>query len=116
MESQTEHNLEKHLQTLEAEINSPPTRLDLPERQIPLQPQANNSQVLQPQLNRLINWFNSLSSWGKLIVAGMAIVAGFTILRVVLTLVIAVISLAVIVGLLYFVYQFFLAPSAETKD
>ena len=116
MNPQPEEDLERRLQKLDAEINQPPSPLAIPQPQKPLQPQTDNSQTVQSSLYRFINWFSGLSGFGKLVVIGVAALVGLTILRAVLKLVAAVISLAVLGVVLYFVYQFFLARSSQTKE
>lgn len=114
MNPQPDQDLERRLQKLEVELNSPPPQVAQPERLV--KPQTDSSQSVQSQLNRFINWFNGLSGLGKVIVAGVAVIVGFAILRAVLKLVFAVISLAILAVLVYFGYQFFLARSSENKD
>lgn len=112
MNPQSDQDLERRLQKLDAEVNSPPQPPTVSEQQKPLQPHPDNSSI---QLNRFIDWFNGLSGLGKLIVVGVAAIVSLAILRVVLKLVSAVITLALLAGLLYFGYQFFLARRAENK-
>lgn len=117
MNSQPEQDLDERFQQLEAELNSPsppPPAISQPEK--PLQPQTASESFSLPQLEQFTNWFNSLSGLGKLIVIGIAAMVGLVILRAVLKLVAAVISLAVLAVLLYFAYQFFMTRSTETKD
>lgn len=117
MNPQPDQELDRRLQKLEADLNSPPPSLSaIPQSKQTIQPQKDNSQSVQPSLNRLINWFNGLSSFGKLIVIGVAALVGFAVLRAVLKLVAAVISLALLGVLLYLAYKFFLARSFESKD
>lgn len=113
MNPQPDQDLERRFQKLEAELNSPPAQVAQPER--PVKPQTDSFQS-QSQLNRFTNWFNGLSGFGKVIVAGVAVIVGFAILRAVLKLVFAVISLAILVVLVYFGYQFFLARSSENRE
>lgn len=114
MNPQPDQDLEHRLQKLEVELNSPPPQVTQPARSV--KPQTDSSQSVQSQLNRFTNWFNGLSGFGKVIVAGVAVIVGFAILRAVLKLVFAVISLAILVVLLYFGYQFFLARSSENRE
>lgn len=115
MNPQPEEDLERRLQKLDAEINQTSQPLAIPQPKKPLQPQTDSSQI-QSSLYRLINWFSGLSGFGKLIVIGVAALVGLAILRAVLKLVAAVISLAVLGVVVYFVYQFFLARSSQTKE
>jgi len=116
MNPQPDQELERRLQKLEADISSPPPSLSAIPQSKKTLPQTNNSQSVQPSLNRLINWFNGLSSFVKLIVIGVAALVGFAILRAVLKLVAAVITLALLGVLLYLAYKFFLGRSSKNKD
>jgi hypothetical protein len=117
MNPQPDRDLDLRLQQLEAELSqTPPSPPTITQPEKPLQPQTDSSRTLHSQLNRFINWFNGLPGLGRLLAIGFLAIVGFAILRAVLQLVAAVISLAVLAVLLYFVYQFFLARSAETKD
>lgn len=117
MNPQPDQDLERRFQKLEAEINqTPPPPPPVPQPKQHIQPQTDSSQTVQSTFNQIINWFNSLSGFGKLLVIGVAALVGFAILRAVLKLVTAVISLALLGVLVYFVYQFFLARSSEAKD
>lgn len=117
MNPQPDQDLERSLQKLEAEINSSPLSPPaIPQQQLPLQPQTDNSQTVPSILNQLMNWFKGLSSFGKLIFVGIAAVFSIAILRAVLNLVAAVISLALLGVLVYLAYRFFTARSSETKE
>jgi len=117
MNPQPDRDLDLRLQQLEAELSqTPPSPHTITQPEKPLQPQTDSSRTLHSQLNRFISWFNGLPGLGRLLAIGFLAIVGFAILRAVLQLVAAVISLAVLAVLLYFVYQFFLARSAETKD
>lgn len=112
MNPQSEQELQQRLKELEVEHNS---TIPLPTAVSPSQSseqiQADNSPQLQ--LKRFFNWFNSLSSLGKLIVVGVGAMFGLAILRTVLKLVAAVISLGVLAVLLYLAYQFFIVRSSD---
>jgi hypothetical protein len=116
MNPQPDQDLEFRLQKLEAEVNQTsalPSTYTAPEQ---LRPQTDNSQKFQSSLNQFINWFNGLSSFGKLIVIGVTTMIGFAILRTVLKLVASLISLALLGLLVYFLYKFFLARSSRPKE
>jgi hypothetical protein len=117
MNPQPEQDVELRLKQLETELNSPatsPTAISQP--QTPQQIQTDNSPNEQSQLGHFFNWFNNLPGLGRLLIIGVAAIVGIAILRAVLKLVAAVISLTVLAVLLYLAYQFFLGRSAETKD
>ncbi len=117
MNSQPEQDLDRRLEQLETEVNSPPSsRAVISEIQAPEQRQKDISPTLKPQLKRFFNWFNSLPSVGKLTVIGVGAIVGIAILRAVYSLVAAVISLGFLAGGLYLAYQFFIVRSTENKD
>jgi hypothetical protein len=112
MNSQPDQELEQRLQQLEAEISSPTSPPVVAQPQQPVSP-TEQSDVVPTVLYRFVNWFSGLSNVGKLIVVAVAFVVGLAILRVVLRLVAAVISLAFLAVLVYFAYQFL---SSRTSD
>jgi hypothetical protein len=117
MNSQPEQDLQLRQEQLEAEINPPPEMPTIiSQSQTPEQLQTYSLPTAQSQLERCFNWFNSLSGLGKLIVIGVAAIVGIAILRAVLKLVAAVISLTILAVLLYLAYQFFLVRNTETKE
>jgi len=65
-----------------------------------------SSGSLKTFLTKLQTWYQSLSSTGKLVVAGVAVVIGFGFLNLFLRLVSTVITLAVLGGALYLGYKF----------
>ncbi|OKH27725.1 hypothetical protein [Chroogloeocystis siderophila] len=115
MNSQPEQELEQRLQQLEAELNSPTSPPVVVEPQPPAS-LTDRASVIPRVLYRFVNWFSGLSNIGKLIVVAVGLVIGLAVLRAVLKLVAAVISLAFLAVLLYFVYQFLLARTSDTKS
>lgn len=112
MNSQPEPDLERRLQKLEAEMDQTPPSYPVPEQR--RQPQT--SEAIASNIKQFSKWFNGLSKIRKLIFISVAAVIGFAIFRAVLQLVASLIGLAILGVVLYFVYQFFLAQSSETKD
>ena len=116
MNPERDQDLEVRLHNLEDVVNqtsaSPPTYPVT--TQHPLQ--TDNSQPIQPTLNRFINLFNGLSGFGKLLVIGVTALVSFAILRAVLHLVASLISLAVLGLLVYFGYKFFLARRLKNNQ
>lgn len=110
MNSQPEQDVDRRLEQLETELNSPRSTLPVSQSQTSERIQKDTS--IQPQL-KVFNWFNSLPSWGKLTVIGVGAIVGIAILRAVLSLVAAVISLSVLGVILYLAYQFFIARSTN---
>ena len=113
MNPEPDQDLARRLQKLEVEINPPPSPPVLqPPEQI-LQPLTNTSKSVQNPLKKLTNWFNGLSTFGKLIAVGVTALISFAILQVVLKLVATAISLAILGVILYLIYQFFLARRSD---
>lgn len=118
MNPQPDQDLERRQQKLEAELNQTyvPSPA-VPQQQLPQKPLTIGPESAQSPLNRFINWFNGLSSSRKLIVIGVAAIVGLAIFRAVLTLVVSVISLALLGVILYFLYQLLLVrKKTETEE
>ncbi len=58
---------------------------------------------------QLRSWFSSLPKPGKIVVGVVAAVVGVTLVQLVLKIVTAVISVAILAGLVYFGYKLFLS-------
>jgi|GEM_PF-2569327 len=58
---------------------------------------------------QLRSWFSSLSKPGKIVVGVVAASVGVTLVQLVLKIVTAVISVAILAGLVYFGYKLFLS-------
>lgn len=113
MNSQENRDNERRLQERDMEINpkqipTVQTRIEQPSTQ-----NTNFSSLLPSRLNQMTNWFNSLPSPGKVVVAIVATLIGFSVLRTVLQLVASLISLAFLGVILYLVYKFFVAPKSS---
>lgn len=113
MNPQENRDFDRRLQELEQELDKDRLlqSVETPPKQ-PLQRSINNSQPEKSGLNQLANWFNSLPKAGKVAVVAIATLIGFSVLRSVLQLVGALISLAVVGGILYLVYKFFVTPQS----
>jgi len=111
MNSQPDQELEQRLQQLEAEITTPTSPPVVAQPQQPVAPTDQSS--VPTVLYRFVNWFKGLSNVGKLIVVAVAFVVGLAILRVVLRIVAAVISLAFLAVLMYFGYRFLLTRTSD---
>ncbi|MBS3026065.1 MAG: hypothetical protein HCA25_02930 [Dolichospermum sp. DET50] len=105
MNSQPEEDLQRRLQNLAAKIKSARVNAPQPEAQIP----ATRFSQWNLYLERSRNWFNSLSIIKKLAVTGIVMLLTVWVLQTVFALVAAVISLAVLAGLVYVGYKFFIA-------
>ncbi|MDV2994230.1 MAG: hypothetical protein N4J56_003884 [Chroococcidiopsis sp. SAG 2025] len=116
MNPQSDRDLQQRLEQLEREANSASTEVTRPQPatpQIVQQTKIAASESLP--LGQFFNWFRNLSSISKLIVISVGAVFGIAILRAVLNLVAAVISLGVLALVLYVGYRFFVSR-AETKN
>lgn len=115
MNPQENQDYERRLRALETELDQdrmPPVDS---ERGQPLPPRhIDRSQPKKSVvLSQIANWFNQLSSGGKLAVGIIAAIVGFAILRSVLQLVASLISLAVLGVILYLVYRFFISSKSS---
>ncbi len=105
MNSQPEEDLQRRLQNLEAEIKSARVNAPQPAAQTPV----TRFSQWNLYLERSRNWFNSLSIIKKLAVTGIVMLITVWMLQTVFALVASVISLAVLAGLVYVGYKFFIA-------
>jgi hypothetical protein len=112
MNPQPEKDLQRRLDQLEAEINSPPGVVPQPQEQMPQSIFAN----LNLQLERFKIWFNSLSGGKKLVVSGVTVLVGLAMLQAVFKLVASVITLALLAVLVYVGYKFFVSGSFKRKQ
>ncbi|AKG22512.1 hypothetical protein [Calothrix sp. 336/3] len=111
MNPQSEEDLQRRLQELETKIN-------------------NSFEVVQKQTEKfkfpdavqrnslfsgILSKFNQLSTIGKLVSGAIAILITLAILQAVLKLVASAISLAILAGLVYFGYKFFISNSWNGK-
>ncbi len=108
MNPQPEDDLERRLQQLEAEIKSQSSAPD------------NNSPLSwlnwPPKFQKIQLWFNALSGTNKLIVVGVSVILGLAIAQMVLKLVFWAISLALLAGLVYLGYKFFVSGNSQNKQ
>jgi hypothetical protein len=114
MNPQPEEDLQRRLDKLEAEINSPPGVVPQPQgkKQMPQSVFAN----LSLQLERFKIWFKGLSGTKKLVVSGVTVLVGLAMLQTVFKLVASVITLALLAGLVYVGYKFFVSSSFQRKQ
>jgi hypothetical protein len=114
MNPQSEDDLQRRLQNLEAEINSKSAN----QGNLPETTQTSQSDIpnVKSQFAKLRLWFNNLSGTTKLIVAGVAALLGLGMLQAVLKLVSSVVSLALIAFLVYLGYKFFISGNFQNKQ
>ena len=110
MNPQENREYENKLQDLERELEKDQSLRSLETNPgQPVQRHVNDSQA-KSVLNQVATWFNRLPSAGKVAVVIIAAIVGFSLLRSVLQLVASLISLAILGGILYLVYKFFVTP------
>lgn len=109
MNPQSEQELQRRLQQLEADINAASPKSSPPE----------TSQFSwlnwQQQLERGKLWFQSLSGTGKIVFVGVAGLLALSIVQMVLKLVFSALSLALLAGLVYVGYKFFVSGKVQNK-
>jgi hypothetical protein len=112
MNPQENQDYARRLQDLEAELNKdrPLSSVETPSWQA-LDRYINRSQV-EAIRNRIVNWFNSLPTPGKVTVVAIATIVGVSLFLSVLQLVASLISLAILGVILYLVYKFFVTPQS----
>src|ERR687886_1885739 len=112
MNPQENQDYARRLQVLEAELNK---ERPLPSGETPfwqpLDRYINRSQV-ESIRNRVVNWFNSLPTPGKVTVVAIAAIVGVSLFLSVLQLVASLISLAILGVILYLVNKFFVTPQS----
>ncbi len=110
MNPQTEENLDEYrLQKLFTEIDS-----DDGITPLPILPTTNVSDTgIFDYIAKTINWFYYLPGLAKLLVTVVVFVLGFAILQAALKLIASVISMALLFGLVYLGYNFFVAGNSS---
>lgn len=114
MNPQPEEDLQQRLRKLEAEINSSSGKT--PQSQRIEQPSQSGFPSTNPQLQRFLGWFNTLSGTGKLVFVSVGVLLSFAVLQAVFRLVASAISLAFLAGLVYFGYKFILSRASQRKQ
>jgi hypothetical protein len=114
MNPQPEKDLQQHLHKLEAEINS--QTVETEKTKEARQQSQSNFLNFNLYLTRSQTWLRSLSGTGKLVVIGVTVLLGLAVLQAVLKLVTSAISLALLAGLVYLGYKFFVSGSFSNKQ
>lgn len=117
MNPQSEQDLQQRLEQLERETNSAPAGVTRPEPGTPQLVEKTNITANEPSpVGQFFNWFNNLSTVAKFIVVSVGAVFGIAILRAVLNLVAAIISLGVLALVLYVGYRIFVSRNTDTNN
>ncbi|MGF1676224.1 MAG: hypothetical protein ACFCUV_21445 [Rivularia sp. (in: cyanobacteria)] len=110
MNPQTEENLNEHrLQKLVSEIDS--DSIEVACSTILPTSKLNHTSVAY-YIIKIIRWFWHLPILAKLIVLGVGFLLGFAILQAALKLIASVMSMALLAGLVYLGYNFFVAGNS----
>lgn len=107
MTSPNEPNWEKRIQELEVEIEQD-------SKELSTSSQTDTSQSIETGVSLLRQWFESLPTAAKVVVAVVGLMIGFSLLNTVLKLITSLISITILAVVLYLLYKFFLAPK-ETE-
>ena len=116
MNRKREDDLQHRLQQLEEEMNSSSPKAVVNQPQTQKQTSQFNFLEAKPHLERFKIWFKSLSGTGKLVVGGVSVLLGLAMLQAIFKLVASVVSLAVLAGLVYLGYKFFVSGSFQRKQ
>jgi hypothetical protein len=114
MSSSNNQDWQHRLEEIEAEIHyseSDPRR----ETTETVRPhiEIDRAQSVEKWLNFAKDWFNNLSSEGRIAVGVVGVLVSFSILNTFLRLISSLVSIAILAGLLYFGYKFFLNHSQK---
>ncbi len=115
MNPQTEENLNEYrLQKIVNEIDSDSVEV----ASIAISPRSKLSDAgVASYIIKIINWFFYLPDLAKLVVVVVGFLLGFAILQTVLKLIASLISMALLAGLVYLGYKFFVAEnSSQIKE
>ncbi|BAT53192.1 hypothetical protein NOS3756_21510 [Nostoc sp. NIES-3756] len=108
MNPQPEDDLQRRLQQLEAEMKS---QSSVPDKNSPL-----SWLNWPPNFQKIKIWFNGLSGTNKLIVGSVSVILGLAIAQMVVKAVVSAISLALLAGLVYLGYKFFVSGNSQNKQ
>lgn len=111
MEPTENQNWEQKLQQLEAELNQTHSTVRMESQ--PSQPQTASAETFHRLRRQVRDWFDRLPKAGKIAVAAIALVFGFSVLRMIFQLVVSIVSLAAIAGVVYLGYKFFIASDSS---
>jgi len=108
MSSSNNQDWQRRLEELENEINDNKSDYHR-ETTETVRPhvEIDHSQSVARWLNSAKDWFNNLSSEGRVAVGVVGVLVSFSILNTFLRLISSLVSIGILAGLLYFGYKFF---------
>jgi hypothetical protein len=114
MSSSNNQDWQRRLEEIEAEINQNESSYS-PETTETVRPhvEIDRSKSVEQWLNSAKQWFDGLSSEGKVVVGVVGVLVSFSILNTFLRLISSLISVAILGCLLYFGYKFFINSSRK---
>lgn len=110
MTSSKDQDWQRRLEELEVEINqqqSDYTDTETVRPHVEIDP----APAVEKWLTSAKTWFNDLSKEGKIVVGVVGVLVGFSVLNFFLRLLSSLISIAILAGLLYFGYKYFVNNS-----
>jgi hypothetical protein len=119
MNSQHQSSSDRKLGEWEREVreNRSERGVEPPQSWQPLRPDFEDARVgngtLPPILERVTNWYDRLPNAGKIAVAIVAAIAGFSLLKSILQLMASLFTLAILGGILYLMYRFVIVPQSS---
>ncbi|MUG96779.1 hypothetical protein F7734_32340 [Scytonema sp. UIC 10036] len=113
MNRQPNDDLQRRLDKLEAEINSPSGVT--PQSQEANSPTNKALRFLSYHTQRVLAWYKTQTGITKIVVLGVGFLLAFSVLQAIFKLVTAVISLAVLSILVYVGYKFFISSNSQLK-
>ncbi len=114
MSSSNNQDWQRRLEELEAEVNQN-TSSNAREQAESVHPhvEIDRMQSISGWLNSAKEWFNSLAPIGQVAVGVMGIMVAFSVLNIFLKVISSLISIAILGGLLYWGYKYFVANSSK---
>ena len=114
MNSSDNQNWQRRLEELEVEVNQSTSSNNRGQtRTVHPQVEVDNIPSISGGLNKARDWFNGLAPIGQVAVGVIAIMLGFSVLNIFLKVVSSLISVAILGGLLYLGYKYFIVGSPK---
>jgi hypothetical protein len=113
MNTQEDQDYELRLQELEQQLDKKqPMQSGKTQPEQPFRQYVNGLPV-ESVLTQVANWFNNLTSAGKIAVVIIGGILGLSLLRTTLQLVASLFSLTILGVMLYLMYKFFINPQSQ---